>query len=196
VQEVVDNGPNMPLDAPHYSIIKKQQEPFEHLKDQPAGAGLYYSFLYNVVNKLKPKNIVELGNREGSSTISIAAGMDESQTLYTVGIKKNLHRVPPFVLEQDNIHTIFGSSIDPGVVNSLPDNIDFLFIDTLHEYSHLKLEWVYYQKKLSDGAIVACDDINWTGMEKFIDDIKHYDHINEPKLHGSGFLVFQYVKGL
>lgn len=195
IAKTIKEGPNLPLDKWHFDILREQREPLEHLKhDSPKGAGLYYTFLYNVVKFNKPKIIVELGNRQGNSTACLAAGMDNTQTLYTVDIVKNLCWLPKAVLQQDNVCSLVGSSTDPSIVNQLPNQIDFLFIDTRHTYSQISNEWALFKNKLSDGAIVAADDINWDGMNNFIQDIAHFEYVNEPLLHGSGFLVFQYDK--
>lgn len=195
IASTVENGPSLPMEEELFSLCKRNSEGFNYLKDQPKGSGLYMSFLYNVTRTLKPEIIVELGNREGRSTNSIVAGMDEKQELYTVDIKRQLTEVHEHVLQQSNVTALFGSSADPQIVDQVPNNIDLLFIDTEHTIEHLNQEWSLFESKLSDHAIVAVDDINWTGLDQFTKMIsKRFKTINSTELHGSGFLVFEYKR--
>lgn len=192
IENIKKNGPTIPLEKEKFDKVDKEN--YNFLKDIPKGSGLYYTFLYEAIKNFRPKNIVELGNRKGLSTLCMLHAMNDEQSLTTIDVKHGLQFIPEYYKNKKNFKSFVGSSTDEEIFQDCDPDIDFLFIDTEHKYKQIMREWGLWRTKLSDGCIVAADDINWPGMKKFIEEIKHFQWINSVDLHASGFLIFQYKK--
>ena len=48
----------------------------------------------------------------------------------------------------------------------IPKNLDFIFIDSLHEPNHIKKVFYHYYKFLKKGGICIIDDISWLPYSK------------------------------
>lgn len=197
VKEVVKQGPSIPQNHPLLQITKEYHpEDYHFILDKPTGSGLYHSFLYEYIKQMKPKNVVELGHRHGLSTLAMLIAAEEANvdcSITTIDNVSNLSFLSDETKSHPKLRVCVTDSCDSSVVNSFVDNsVDFIFIDTEHTYQKISSEWKTWKPKLKSGAVVVCDDINWPGMNSFINDINHFQWMNEPALHGSGFLVFVY----
>lgn len=132
----------------------------------------YYNFLYLLSMELKPTVCVELGTNTGRGALNLKYGYPPS-LVYTVDIIQN----QKYMLERHNIVAIKGDSVHSS--NLVPTLIDILFIDSLHQYYHVALEWSSYLPKVRKGGIIILDDIHldkvapqYEGMERFWNEIK------------------------
>lgn len=152
----------------------------------------YYLYLYNLVKLYKPSNIVELGTSIGRSAMFMMTALQKSSKLTTIEISSFMRTDLTHFIDDSRLTIVYGSDIDPATYDELDlDNIDFLFIDAMHSYEHVNIEWSIYKRFLTNGALVVMDDIHLNdGMSKFWNDLE-YDKIDTGKsIHFSGFGIF------
>lgn len=174
-------------------LVKEDEVCYNFMFDKPQGSGLFYHFLNQLVKHAPIKTIVELGNRRGLGTLSIADGMTKDQTFFTVDIVKDLRYVPSEILERDNVYSFVGDCLTLKTFKTKrPENIDLLFCDTVHTYQQVSKEFELYKKFLSKQAVVLVDDINFNDKGQFVDEWKYGEVIRCDKLHGTGFGICFY----
>ena len=165
----------------------------------PEGHGGYFQFLKEIVMATKPMHVVELGNREGMSTVSIIDGMRTNASGYftSVDIINDLRFVPEEAKRYPYVNFVFGDCLDPKTVSQISANgpIDILFLDTIHTKAQLKAEWSTYEPLLADEALILIDDVDLNDKGQAFADIKH-EKFNDIKLHVSGFGVVFYKRDL
>lgn len=161
------------------------------------GSGAFYPFMTEVCAILKPKHVVELGNREGLGVVSIFHGLKDSpDSVFTsIDIVNDLRYVPASVKIDPKVNLVFGDVLDKDVIAQVKDTgpIDMIFLDTVHTEEQLEAEWNLYEPLLSDTALVLVDDIYYDTKHKFFDKIKH-DKFADRRLHSSGFGVVFYER--
>jgi len=107
--------------------------------------------------------ILELGVKEGTSTkkfielceknngFLISVDINDCSNVITSNRWKFIHS------SDDNF-----DKID----KIIPKNLDFIFIDSLHEPNHVKKVFYHYFKFLKKGGICIIDDISWLPYSK------------------------------
>lgn len=172
--------------SPIFSNINKVF--FEYLHDRPKGSGLYYGFLQEVTAQCGAGALfVELGNREGISSLMFCSKLKNNQKFVSVDQEKNLKFVPPEVRVAKNVKFLFGNDISPEILSNFKENsIDVLFIDTLHRTEHLNAEMKLYEPFLKNEALILLDDADMKEMRLGWNKIGH-EKENHPDLHGTGF---------
>ena len=186
------------------SLDKKYLEKFdvtnkEHLAclSYTKGVGGYYiPFLKYLVEQLKLKNIVELGNQTGMSTVALYSAIKENKEshLYTVDIEKDQRFCPDIMFSDPQVDFIFGDVCSQTTLSKLPRNIDLLFTDTLHYDYQLRDEWDIYQHILSDTALVAIDDIRSNDKGILFDTLPYAKWDLTELCHESGWGLFLYQR--
>lgn len=102
----------------------------------------------------KGNRVIELGVRGGMSTAAFLAAQEVAGgELWSVDIEAP--QVPP--TWQDAGWT-FVLGDDLAVVDQLPDDVDVVFIDTVHTYSHTLAELMTYSDKVRPGGVIVCHD--------------------------------------
>lgn len=157
--------------------------------------GYYIKFLNFLVKNTRPKVIVELGNREALSTMSIfdaIQGYDGQ--FYTIDIEKDQRYCPDIMFTHKQVKFLFGDACSNEIIKQLPKNIDLLFSDTIHFNFQIEDEFEIYQHLLSDVALVAIDDINLNDKGEFFKKIS-YDKWDLTELcHKSGWGLFLFER--
>jgi predicted O-methyltransferase YrrM len=159
--------------------------------------GNYMKFVPLLIEELGLKNIVELGNREGLSTLAIYDNLPIDASFITIDIEKDQRYCPDSMFDDRRVKFIFGDDCDLEIFNSLesgvPLNIDFLFSDTIHFDYQLRDEWNIYKYLLADNALVAIDDINLNDKRKLFDELKYdkWDLTEFCHISGWGLFLFQ-----
>lgn len=159
--------------------------------------GIYPRWLAAAVQVLKPRIIVELGNRAGLSTAGILSGLsDEKQIFYSVDITKNLRYVSDRAKSDDRFKWVIGDCLDLSIFSTseIPKNINFLFLDTIHTYEQVKNEFYVWEPLLADKCLVAIDDIRSNDKGKFFDEMSYQKYDLTYLCHTSGFGIFFYQR--
>lgn len=181
------------------SIALIDNEEFKHYLTEgfKDGSGGFYSLMTEACSALKPKHIVELGNREGLGILSIFESIKkyDDVKLTTIDIINDLRYVPDFIKNSEKVDFVFGDVLDHDTIEAVKNNgpIDMILFDTIHTEEQLRKEWNTYEPLLSDTALVLIDDIYHETKYKFFEKIKH-DKIVDYKMHSTGFGIVFYKK--
>lgn len=155
--------------------------------------GYYQKALPLIIETFKCKNIVELGNREGISTIAMWDGLPHDARLTTIDIIRDLRYCPEEMFADPRIKFLFGDVNDLSIFgDNIPMDIDFLFSDTIHYDFQVSDEFEIYQHLLADTALVAIDDININDKREFFDRVPYNKWDLSELYHPSGWGLFLY----
>jgi hypothetical protein len=156
----------------------------------------YFALIHNLVKELPDDAIiVELGNREGMSTLAIYDALKPKQKFYTIDIIKDLRILPKSFFEDDRVKIIYGDCIEGDIVNLFEDNsIDFLFSDTIHYYEQVNNEFNTYKNKMKNNSILYVDDIHLNDKGNFFTEWVGEKYDLDVWAHESGFGCFKYIK--
>ncbi len=167
----------------------------EYLSYINGKGGLYVKFLSLLIRKLDLKNIIELGNREGLSTVGIYDALSEDGLFLTIDLERDQRFCPDEMFRDSRVSFIFGDVCDLSIFdNKLPKDIDLLFLDTVHYYNQVKDEFSIYKYFLSNTALVAIDDINLNDKRKFFDEVPYPKWDLTELCHESGWGLFLYTR--
>jgi predicted O-methyltransferase YrrM len=126
-------------------------------------------FLYRLINKFNPTNVVELGTSVGLTSLYLAKANAKS-TLYTIEGCPNLFQFSKELFKENgikNIQSINGNFNDefPKLLSSL-NTLDVLYIDGNHAYKPTMNYFKMALEKRNANSIFIFDDIYWSdGME-------------------------------
>lgn len=186
---------NHKIHASNLEKFTKSKADQEFLSYVNGHGGGYIKFLSLLVKKFDFKNIVELGNREGLSTLAIYDGMPSDSHFITIDIEKDQRYCPDAMFNDRRIKFIFGDVSNLSIFkNNIPMDIDFLFTDTIHHDFQLRDEWNIYQNLLADKALVAIDDININDKRKLFDEIDYLKWDLTNICHDSGWGLFLFER--
>lgn len=150
----------------------------------------YYRFVYNLIKKLNPELVIELGVCTGRCTAHMAAASPECSV---IGIDPYPQDISAILNEYKNI-SIWGlSSTWPSTLGRIDDgSVDVCFIDTIHAYDQVMAEYDLWSPKIKRGGIILFDDITLnSSMIQAWDEIckanPTREKISLPHLHHSGF---------
>lgn len=127
-------------------------------------------FLYRLVNRFKPENMIELGTSVGLTTLYLSQA-HRSSTVYTIEGCPELSAFAQKQFEKHragNIVPLTGNFDDalPKVLSSL-DRIDLVYFDGNHAYEPTLNYFNMVLEKKHAGTILIFDDIYWSpGMEE------------------------------
>lgn len=127
-------------------------------------------FLYRLINKFNPTNVVELGTSVGLTSLYLAK-VNAKSTLYTIEGCPNLFQFSKELFKENgikNIQSINGNFNDefPKLLSSL-NTLDVLYIDGNHAYKPTMNYFKMALEKRNANSIFIFDDIYWSdGMEK------------------------------
>jgi predicted O-methyltransferase YrrM len=199
IDQVIDD---IKKELPNFSIQEKNLRRFDTtnpadidgLNYVNGDGGSYIKFLALLTQKMRFKNIVELGNREGYSTLAIFDQLSTDARFTTIDIEKNVRCCPLEMFDDPRVSFIWGDVCSLEILKRVPIDIDFLFCDTLHYYSQIRDEVQLYQYLLADQAIVAIDDIYVNDMEKFWNEISYPKWDLTELCHTSGWGLFLFTR--
>lgn len=156
----------------------------------------YFTLLNNIVQQLPDDaTIVELGNREGMSTLAIYDALKPNQKFYTIDIEKDLRLLPEKFFNDDRVSILLGDCINKNILDLFKDNsIDFLFSDTIHHYWQINNEFKHYESKLKNESILFVDDIGLNDKGLFYDEWVGEKYSLGSWCHESGFGCFKIKK--
>lgn len=139
-----------------------------------------YNHLFNVVRKIKPKNIMEIGTYNAKHAIKLIKiaqkynrnvsyyGFDLFEDMnpdinkkeYARGEGKQYQKIKNLLEKTGASITLFKgdtTKVLPKVVKKLP-KMDFVFIDGGHSIETIASDWKYSQQVMQKGTIVIFDD--------------------------------------
>jgi predicted O-methyltransferase YrrM len=155
----------------------------------------YLKFMPALIKKLGIKNILELGNREGLSTLSIWDHLPLDGHFISIDIEKDLRYCPEAMFTDPRVRFIYGDVSDPQIYNGVyPDQIEFMFMDTIHYEFQVTDEFEANQFYLADKALVAIDDIHLNDKGKFFEKLPYQKWDLTELCHASGWGLFLFER--
>lgn len=150
--------------------------------------------MLKILNKKKPKVIIEIGTAGGGTLFMISRVASEDATIISVdlpgrifggvypNVKEPLYK--SFALPKQKIHLIRADSHNQATlarINCIVEKkgIDFLFIDGDHSYEGVKKDFEMYSSLVNDDGIIAFHDITVHPPEKGCEVNKFWDQIKE-----------------
>jgi len=153
-----------------------------------------------ILDKVKPKVILEIGTARGGTLFLFSNVADEEATLISVDLNQTIEKRILFKYikkEKQKIFLIQGDSHSIETLKKIEGilkgrNVDFLFIDGDHSYEGVKKDFEMYSPLVRKGGIIAFHDIipdyytkygiktdSWAGeVYKFWNEIKEkYEHM-------------------
>ncbi len=138
----------------------KVPELYEQIRDADTDIRDHLPTFVDLVVDLDAVRVCELGVRGGISTIAWLMGLEQTDgRLWGVDILP-----PPF--EHERLTFVSGDDCDQAVIDQVPDDLDILFVDTSHLYSHTAMEIERWAPKVADGGAILFHDV----------DIERFDH--------------------
>lgn len=192
------------LEIPKYKVNEKNLKKFDANKALDAEClsyvndgvgGAYVKFLALLTKYVAPKNIVELGNQKGFSTLAIYDQLPNNSHFTTIDTEHDQRYCPDNMFSDSRVQFLFGDDCDVAMLKSMPQSIDLLFSDTIHYNFQIQDEWDIYQHLLADTAIVTIDDIHKNDKGIFWDSLP-YDKWDLTDLchHTTGWGLFLYKR--
>lgn len=157
----------------------------------------YLRFNYWLVRDLRPGLMVELGVYAGWGCAHLAAGNPDGRVR---GVDLDEHpdfwrTVGPWA---DRVELVLANSISPEAAAGVKDNsVGFLFCDSVHSWSHVMAEIELWLPKMTDGSVIACDDLDWDdGMRQLFGHLPFEEKVALPEAHqGTGLACCIVRKG-
>ncbi len=129
------------------------------------------------VNYLQPRNVLELGTGQGSTSALIMAAMSVGARLTTINYDYPDNQEFGVLLHpwrsDRRLHILCADTLSPPTLDHVPDRVDLLFIDTEHRAWYAAEELRLWQRKLKDGAVVVVDDLDHHDMIAFWESIPY-----------------------
>jgi predicted O-methyltransferase YrrM len=145
----------------------------------------YYRFLYELARYKKANLSVVLGVCGGGCCYNLAK---KSKSVIGIDIDKESYvDNHKFITDNcPNVTFLYGDSIE--LASGFEQEIDILFIDTIHEYARTLDEFAAWKPHLADDAIVCLDDLYRGGMMAAYDYLVEYngDGYRNKMLHLGG----------
>ncbi len=178
-----------------WSILSQVNEEYLGYLKNADGNSFYYQWLALLVKIIKPKQVLELGNSYGLSTLMMFSELLDTARLISCDMVKRLDFIPPHVLNDSRLKFYFGNDLNLNIFgNDLSVGIDMLFIDTNHTFEQISAEWKIYKNLCNPGAIVILDDIRVNDMFGFWKSLQYPKLEITEKCHSSGFGFFLYTE--
>lgn len=117
---------------------------------------------------------VEVGVENGDNALSMLANLrfqklylvDEYKDFIEGGKIREAARWLPVARKRlnkyDNVEFIVQSSVNAS--KSVPDNLDFVYIDANHAYDYIKEDIAAWYPKVRNGGVIGGHDITWPGV--------------------------------
>jgi predicted O-methyltransferase YrrM len=121
--------------------------------------------LFNLINKYRPHNVIELGTSLGMSTMYMAAANASTQ-IYTIEADPQVYKIARTLFirnECKNINALLGTfeSKLPEVMNAI-DSVGAAYIDGHHSYEATMHHFHTLCTKATEETIMIFDDIYWS----------------------------------
>ena len=121
----------------------------------------YFSLLHNLTSNIEG-TIVELGNREGLGILSIYDALSENSELYTLDIVDDVRFINDKIKSDSRVHILNDfNSLDVDRIKKTFEkkSISMIFLDTIHTYEQVSLEFKLWEPYMKDDCVMLIDDI-------------------------------------
>ena len=121
----------------------------------------YFSLLHNITSNIEG-TIVELGNREGLGILSIYDALSENSQLYTLDIVDDVRFINDKIKSDSRVHILNDfNSLDSDRIEKTFEkkSISMIFLDTIHTYEQVSLEFKLWEPYMKDDCVMLIDDI-------------------------------------
>lgn len=144
------------------------------------------SWLCNILEKFKLKNVLEIGTAFGASLMIWDRLMEPDGFLVGMDIDNRMCAALEELIRKShkNIKIILGDSQAPEIIEKIKQCfpgriIDFLFIDGWHSYEAVEQDYLNYGPLVRLGGIIAIHDIMHfdTGVGPFWKDLKAKENL-------------------
>ena len=129
--------------------------------------------LYSLVMLTRPNTILELGTFKGAAALYMALALSHIGAGKIITVDIHDHAGANFQKSGLGafIKQIIGSSQE--VLPGIKEKIDLAFVDTVHEYDHVMMEFAHIDPLLtSNGLILFHDTIAWEGVGRAVQEIQ------------------------
>ena len=127
-------------------------------------------FFYRLINKFKPKTIVELGTSVGLTTLYLAKPIKKN-TVYTIEGCPEIYKFANQIILKNKAKNII--NINGNFNNEFPkllkeiENLDLLYVDGNHSYEATMMYFKLALTNKNTQSVFVFDDINWSNdMQK------------------------------
>lgn len=129
-------------------------ETYRRVLTQPSDVQEHLPTFVALVEQLEAQRVCELGVRGGVSTIAWLEGLRRTGGhLWGVDVQ------PSAPFEHRQLTFISGDDCDPAVIAQVPDDLDAIFVDTSHLYSHTVREIELWAPKVAPGGCLVFHDV-------------------------------------
>ena len=121
----------------------------------------YFSLLHNLTSNIEG-TIVELGNREGLGILSIYDALGENSELFTLDIVDDVRFINDKIKSDSRVHILNDfNSLDANRIEKTFEkkSISMIFLDTIHTYEQVSLEFKLWEPYMKDDCVMLIDDI-------------------------------------
>ena len=121
----------------------------------------YFSLLHNLTSNIEG-TIVELGNREGLGILSIYDALSEKSELFTLDIVDDVRFINDKIKSDSRVHILNDfNSLDADRIDKTFEkkSISMIFLDTIHTYEQVSLEFKLWEPYMKDDCVMLIDDI-------------------------------------
>ena len=158
----------------------------------------YFSLLHNLTSNIEG-TIVELGNREGLGILSIYDALNEKSELFTLDIVDDIRFINDKIKSDSRVHILNDfNSLDADRIDKTFEkkSISMIFLDTIHTYEQVTLEFKLWEPYMKDDCVMLIDDIRdympgrtkWRFHEEL--DYTHKYDVTEWAHNDTGFGVY------
>jgi len=150
-------------------------------------------FIQDIVERYKPECIVDLGSGSGTTSGAVLLTAIDDVHVHTYDIAENaIHSTKEFHRNCGTSNRWHGEVMDSvKAASEFQDNfIDFLMIDTSHEYEHTVRELEAWAPKVQPGAPVWMHDYTdeYPGVKRAVDEAVARGEFEILELRGLGLL--------
>ena len=155
--------------------LNTNKRPIKHIAKYGIAPNKQAEFLYRLINKFKPNNIIELGTSIGLTTLYLSKAAQKS-TIYTIEGCPNIFEFSKQLFKDQAIKNVNGINGNfneefPKLISKIP-SLDFLYIDGNHSYEPTMNYFKMALSKKNSSSIFVFDDIYWSeGMKKAWEEI-------------------------
>ena len=131
--------------------------------------GAHLPRLYEFARGYRAPTIIELGVRDGASTVAFLRAVSEvGGHVHSADIRHP--QVPIWWADTQWWTFHVGDDLSTPILDALPERADIVFIDTSHYYDHTLAELHTYVPRVKRGGLVLCHDTelevppDWPGI--------------------------------